>query len=78
MAEDSDRDPQEMPRRRFEDLPAPAQRALLEAEERRKAQEAAKVAVQDAEPTAKEVGGRNGPEPTRFGDWEKKGITYDF
>ena len=25
-----------------------------------------------------EVGGRNGPEPTRFGDWEKKGIVSDF
>ena len=27
---------------------------------------------------AKEVGGRNGPEPTRYGDWEKKGIISDF
>ena len=27
---------------------------------------------------AKEYGGRDGPEPTRFGDWEKKGITSDF
>ena len=27
---------------------------------------------------AKELGGVNGPEPTRFGDWEKKGITSDF
>ncbi len=26
----------------------------------------------------KEVGGRNGPEPTRYGDWEKKGIISDF
>ena len=26
----------------------------------------------------KELGGREGPEPTRFGDWEKKGITSDF
>lgn len=25
-----------------------------------------------------ELGGRDGPEPTRFGDWEKKGITSDF
>nr|WP_242913091.1 DUF1674 domain-containing protein [Brevundimonas pishanensis] len=25
-----------------------------------------------------EFGGRNGPEPTRFGDWEKKGIAIDF
>lgn len=26
----------------------------------------------------KEIGGQEGPEPTRFGDWEKKGITSDF
>ena len=26
----------------------------------------------------KERGGTDGPEPTRFGDWEKKGITSDF
>jgi hypothetical protein len=47
-----------------------AQRALAEAEERRKsAKEQAR---------AKELGGPKGPEPTRFGDWEKKGITSDF
>jgi len=26
----------------------------------------------------KELGGRKGPEPTRYGDWEKDGITSDF
>ena len=26
----------------------------------------------------KEVGGPTGPAPTRYGDWEKKGICYDF
>ena len=26
----------------------------------------------------KEVGGRNGPEPTRYGDWEKNGRCTDF
>ena len=26
----------------------------------------------------KEIGGPTGPEPTRYGDWEKKGIVYDF
>lgn len=31
-----------------------------------------------AEEHAKEVGGRNGPEPTRYGDWEKGGIAVDF
>jgi hypothetical protein len=47
-----------------------AQRALAEAEERRKAAKNQK--------RAKEVNGPKGPEPTRFGDWEKKGITSDF
>lgn len=28
--------------------------------------------------TEKEFGGPEGPEPTRYGDWEKKGICYDF
>jgi hypothetical protein len=51
-------------------LSAAARRALAEAEARRKAAEARVM--------AKELGGRDGPEPTRFGDWEKKGITSDF
>jgi hypothetical protein len=52
------------------DLPPEAQRALAEAEERRKA----------ARPAAlpPELGGRDGPEPVRYGDWEKKGIAVDF
>ncbi len=29
-------------------------------------------------PKEKEIGGPTGPEPTRYGDWEKKGICYDF
>ncbi len=47
-----------------------AQRALAEAEERRK-----KAKVPDL-PT--ELGGRDGPEPVRYGDWERKGIAVDF
>ncbi|MCJ7556553.1 MAG: DUF1674 domain-containing protein [Gammaproteobacteria bacterium] len=27
---------------------------------------------------AQEIGGRSGPEPTRFGDWEKNGRCIDF
>jgi hypothetical protein len=27
---------------------------------------------------AKEIGGREGPEPTRYGDWEKNGRCIDF
>jgi hypothetical protein len=30
------------------------------------------------EPKPAELGGRNGPEPTRYGDWEKNGICSDF
>ena len=52
------------------DLPPAALRALAEAEERRK----------NARPLnlPKEYGGRDGPEPVRFGDYEKKGIAVDF
>lgn len=59
-------------RPRFEDLPPAAQRALKEAEERRKAADAAAVA------RPKELMGRDGPEPVRYGDWELKGIASDF
>ncbi len=53
------------------DLPPAAQRALAEAEERRKQADAQK-------PLPKELGGRDGPEPVRYGDWEKKGLAIDF
>jgi hypothetical protein len=49
-----------------------AKRALAEAEARRKAAEA------NAQPPAKEFQGPKGPEPTRYGDWENKGIASDF
>lgn len=29
-------------------------------------------------PAEPEIGGRDGPEPTRYGDWENKGICSDF
>ena len=29
-------------------------------------------------PPEKEVGGRKGPDPVRYGDWEKGGIAVDF
>jgi hypothetical protein len=35
-------------------------------------------ATAPAEPLPKEIGGRDGPEPTRFGDWEKAGRCIDF
>ncbi|MEI6098589.1 MAG: DUF1674 domain-containing protein [Alphaproteobacteria bacterium] len=45
-------------------------RALAEAEARRTATPPVTL-----DP---EIGGRNGPEPVRYGDWEKKGIAVDF
>ena len=47
-----------------------AARALKEAEARK-----AKAKPLDL---AEEIGGCDGPEPIRFGDWEKKGIASDF
>ena len=52
------------------DLPEAAKRALAEAEARRKADRDLDL------PT--ELGGRDGPEPVRYGDWERKGIAVDF
>lgn len=49
-----------------------AERALAEADARRKAADAA------AAQRPREVGGRNGPDPVRYGDWEKGGIASDF
>ena len=33
---------------------------------------------EDAPAPAREIGGRQGPEPTRYGDWEKNGRCVDF
>ena len=49
-----------------------AERALEEAAERRAQREAAAL-VQVAE-----HGGRAGPDPVRYGDWENGGIASDF
>lgn len=45
-----------------------AQRALAEAQARRT----------EARALPKEHGGRDGPEPTRYGDWERNGLASDF
>jgi hypothetical protein len=60
----SDEKPDEPPKA----LTPEAQRALAEAAERRRV----------AEKMQKEIGGPSGPEPTRYGDWERKGIVSDF
>jgi hypothetical protein len=54
------------------DLSTAAARALAEAAARR-AEIDRKTAARP-----KELHGRDGPEPTRYGDWEKKGIASDF
>lgn len=51
-------------------IAAAGARALKEAEARR--------AAAAAEDLPTELGGRDGPEPTRYGDWEKNGIISDF
>lgn len=53
-------------------LPPAAQRALAEA--------AARRAARDAAPPdrPKELNGRRGPDPVRYGDWEKDGLASDF
>jgi hypothetical protein len=51
-------------------LPPAAQRALAEAEARRAASAALAL--------PREIGGRQGPEPVRYGDWERNGIAIDF
>ncbi|MFT5065792.1 MAG: hypothetical protein ACI9TA_001413 [Reinekea sp.] len=53
-----------------DDMPDAAKRALAEADARRK-----KAGHIDL---PKELGGRDGPEAVRYGDWEKKGIAIDF
>lgn len=54
------------------DLPPAARRALAEAETRRR------KAAKAAQDRPRELGGRDGLDPVRYGDWEKKGIAIDF
>ena len=61
---DEDKEPPRPP------LSPAAQRALAEAAERRR--------LAEIEKRPKEINGQDGPEPTRYGDWEKGGIISDF
>lgn len=70
MTNNSSQPPPAPPRK---PLSPAAQRALAEAEARRAA-----AAQTKPEPAAKEFQGPKGPEPTRYGDWENKGIASDF
>jgi hypothetical protein len=71
MKDDTSQPPTAPPPRK--PLPPAAQRALAEAEARRAA-----AAQANTQPAAKEFQGPKGPEPTRYGDWENKGIASDF
>jgi hypothetical protein len=51
---------------------SPAERALVEAAARRAERDSQKIEQ------PKEVAGRAGPEPTRYGDWEINGVASDF
>jgi hypothetical protein len=72
MTDDPSRPATAASRRERKQLTPAAERALAEAEARRKAAEA------NARRAAKEFQGPKGPEPTRYGDWENKGIASDF
>lgn len=52
---------------------SPAARRALEEAEARRAE-----AVKRAAAPPKEFGGRDGPDPARYGDWEVKGMASDF
>jgi hypothetical protein len=56
--------------KRDKELPPEAVRALAEAEKRRLEKKEIDL--------PKELGGRDGVEPVRYGDWEKKGLAIDF
>lgn len=60
------------PNQREVTIPDAARRALAEAEERRRLIDAKEAG------RPKEVNGRGGRDPGRYGDWERKGIAIDF
>ena len=72
MTDDASRPPVAASPPERKPLSPAARRALAEAEARRAA------AAADARPLPKELQGPTGPEPTRYGDWENKGIASDF
>jgi len=74
MTETKDRAPSEPERNEAgkKPLPAAAQRALAEAAARRAERERAGPSPPE------EIAGRGGLDPTRYGDWEVKGVASDF
>jgi hypothetical protein len=71
MTDDPSQPDQATPESERKQLSPAARRALAEAEARR-------TAAVEAKPLPKELQGPKGPEPTRYGDWENKGIASDF
>ena len=61
-----------------QDGAAPARKAPSEAAQRALAEAEARRRVAKPQPLAKEINGRDGPEPVRYGDWENKGLASDF
>jgi len=61
-------------------LPQAPGKKLSPAAERALAEAAARRAENDRQSAerSKEIGGPAGPDPTRYGDWEKKGLASDF
>lgn len=57
---------------------AAPRRPLSPAAERALAEAAARRAAQPTLDLPREIDGREGPEPVRYGDWENKGIASDF
>lgn len=72
MPDSNDQSQTESAAVRRQRLSVAAQRALAEAKARRQA------TAESARPMPKEFQGPTGPEPTRYGDWENKGIASDF
>ena len=73
MSDEATKNPSPTPDAARKPLSPQAQRALAEAEERR-----LKAAREKVPAAPKEIQGPKGPEPTRYGDWETKGIASDF
>jgi hypothetical protein len=61
-----------------DDAPTPPAKALSPAAQRALAEAAARREAEAKAALATEQGGPAGPEPTRYGDWERKGIAVDF
>jgi hypothetical protein len=61
-----------------ESLPESVAARIAEAARRATAEAEARRAQQAKRELPPELGGPKGPEPTRYGDWERKGIVSDF